>query len=53
MASADKVAEEVERLKTDIVRLGDDNGQGQYQVLYGKLFDDEQVLSPTLCVDTP
>lgn len=43
MASADKVAEEVERLKADIVRLGDDNGKGQYQVLYGKLFDDPEV----------
>lgn len=36
-----KVAEEVEQMKKDLVRLGTKNEDGHYVVKYGALFDDE------------
>ena len=38
--SANRVEEEVEELKKDIVRLGSGNAEGQYVVPFGVLFDD-------------
>jgi hypothetical protein len=38
-----KVDEEVEELKKDIIRLGRNNGHGQYVVTFGHLFVDEKV----------
>lgn len=36
-----KVAEEVEQIQKDLVRLGAKNAEGKYVVKYGVLFDDE------------
>ena len=41
-AHQSQVDAEVERLKRDIVRLGERNDSGQYEVLFGVLFDDEE-----------
>ena len=42
MAHQEQVDKEVEQLKKDIVRLGSINADGQYEVPFGVLFDDEQ-----------
>eukprot|EP00621_Florenciella_sp_RCC1693_P014157 CAMPEP_0182552100 /NCGR_PEP_ID=MMETSP1323-20130603/47278_1 /TAXON_ID=236787 /ORGANISM="Florenciella parvula, Strain RCC1693" /LENGTH=93 /DNA_ID=CAMNT_0024763771 /DNA_START=11 /DNA_END=288 /DNA_ORIENTATION=- len=39
----DKISEEIEQLKRDIVRIGAGNADGKYEVAYGTLFDDPEV----------